>query len=97
MRRTDFSGHDQTSQWRKLLLISLSQEVLPECNAPPQATCCALSRASVSGKGSDPRRAGVDLRNQCSYETLDVDDPERSDSAVVASAANPMRIELELG
>jgi hypothetical protein len=33
----------------------------------------------------------------CSYETLDVDDPESSDSAVIASAAIAMRIELEWG
>jgi hypothetical protein len=33
----------------------------------------------------------------CSYETLDVDDPESSDSAVIASAAIAMRIERESG
>jgi hypothetical protein len=42
-----------------------------------------------------PHRADVDLRNQCSYATLDVDDPESSDSAGVAGAAISMRIELE--
>ena len=33
----------------------------------------------------------------CSYETLDAGDPESSDSAVIASAAIAMRIELESG
>jgi hypothetical protein len=35
MRRADFSGHDLISQWRKRQLIGLSQQVLPEYNAPP--------------------------------------------------------------
>jgi hypothetical protein len=55
---------------------------------------CIL-RGKRIAEGSDPHRADVDLRNQCSYATLDVDDPESGDGAANASAAVAMRTELE--
>jgi hypothetical protein len=31
------------AQWRKLQVIKFFQKVLPECNEPSRATCCAFS------------------------------------------------------
>jgi hypothetical protein len=44
------------------------------------------------------RRGQLSATHQvCSYETLDVDDPESGDTAVIASAAIAMRVELQSG